>query len=166
MVNKTLQKEKDHWKKVLERIISVVKFLATHNLAFRGSNGRLYQNSNGTFLGLIEMLAEFDPVIQGHVNRINNDDIHFHYLGHNIQNELIRLIASAIKSEIIKNVKQAKYFSVILDCTPDVSHQEEMSLILRYVDVSSNVSVEECFLGFLNVNDTTGQGLLMFCSMS
>ena len=33
-----------------------------------------------------------------------------------------------------------------------------MSLIIRYVDVSSE-SVVESFLGFLNVNDTTGQGL-------
>ncbi|GKB66542.1 zinc finger MYM-type protein 1-like protein [Tanacetum coccineum] len=35
-----------------------------------------------------------------------------------------------------------------------------MSLILRYVNVSSTcVSVEESFLGFLNIDDTTGQGL-------
>ena len=68
------------------------------------------------------------------------------------------MLASAIKIEIIKKVKQENYFSVILDCNPDVSHQEQMSLILRYVDVSSHsVSVEESFLGFLNVNDTTGQ---------
>ncbi|GJX55913.1 zinc finger MYM-type protein 1 [Tanacetum coccineum] len=39
-------------------------------------------------------------------------------------------------------------------------HQEQMSLILRYVNVTSVcVSVEESFLGFLNVDDTTGQGL-------
>jgi hypothetical protein len=35
-----------------------------------------------------------------------------------------------------------------------------MSLIIRYVDATSDyVCMEESFLGFLNVNDTSGQGL-------
>ena len=65
-----------------------------------------------------------------------------------------------IKFEIVKKKKQDKYFSVILDCTLDISHQEQMPLILRYADVSSDcVSVKKSFLGFFNVNDTTRQGL-------
>uniref|UniRef100_A0A7N0VHQ7 TTF-type domain-containing protein n=1 Tax=Kalanchoe fedtschenkoi TaxID=63787 RepID=A0A7N0VHQ7_KALFE len=160
MAQKHFKKEKDHWKNVLLRIISIVKFLAKHTLAFRGTKERLHENNNGNFLGLIEMLAEFDPFIQEHVRRITNDDIHIHYLGHKIQNELIYLLSSSIRSEIVKKIKLAKYFSVILDCTPDVSHQEQMSMILRYVDLStSSVVIEESFMGFINVNDTTGQGL-------
>ncbi|CAN0847920.1 Zinc finger MYM-type protein 1 [Linum grandiflorum] len=105
------------------------------------------------------MLAEFDPITQEHVHRITNDEVHFHYLGSRIQNEIILLLASTIKFEIVRKIKQAKYFSVILDCTPDISHQEQISMILRYVDVFSNVvSIEESFLGFLDVNDT-GLGL-------
>ncbi|PWA45469.1 zinc finger MYM-type protein 1 [Artemisia annua] len=130
---KQFEKEKDHWKNVIFRIICLVKFLAKHNLAFRGKNERLYQKNNGNFLGLIEMLEVFDPFIKEHVRRITSDEIHVHYLGHTIQNELIQLLAREIKSEIIKKIKQAKYFSVILDCTPDNR--------------------------FLNVDDTTGQGL-------
>ena len=39
-----LEKEMDHWRKVLFRIVCIVKFLAKHNLAFRGTNGKLYED--------------------------------------------------------------------------------------------------------------------------
>ncbi|XBI17559.1 hypothetical protein VPH35_059586 [Triticum aestivum] len=121
---------------------------------------KLYPESNGNFLGLIEMLAEFDTVIKEHVDRITIEKIRDHYLGPSIHNELINMLTTAIRSRIIEKVKEAKYFSVILDCTPDASHQEQMSLIIRYVDTSSaSFCIEESFLGFLEVNDTTGQGL-------
>ena len=65
-----------------------------------------------------------------------------------------------LQYEIVEKIKSAMYFCVILDCTPDASHQEQMSIIIRYVDSSSShVCIEESFLGFLDVNDTTGQGL-------
>uniref|UniRef100_A0A453GNM0 DUF4371 domain-containing protein n=1 Tax=Aegilops tauschii subsp. strangulata TaxID=200361 RepID=A0A453GNM0_AEGTS len=99
-------------------------------------------------------------IVKRHPHRITNEETHTHYLDFKIQNELIHLLAYAIRYEIVKKIKSAKYFSFILDCTPDASYQEQMSIIIRYVDSSSShVCIEESFLGFLDVNDTTGQGL-------
>ncbi|GJQ88802.1 hypothetical protein Trydic_g13295 [Trypoxylus dichotomus] len=115
------------------------------------------------------MMATFDPVMQKHLRRIRSSEIHDHYLGANIQNELIKLLYEKVKEEIVSDIKAAKYFSVLLDCTPDLSHQEQLSFVIRFVKTENNVSatkhksvgvtVEEHFLEFLDVKSTTGKNL-------
>ncbi|KAK9670031.1 hypothetical protein RND81_13G172000 [Saponaria officinalis] len=156
-IQEQIKKDTEHWRQVMIRIISVIKRLAMNNLAFRGSNAKVYDDSNGNFLGFLETIAEFDQTLQHHFRLIQDKEIHYHYLSNKIQNELILMLAS-----------NAKYFSVILDCTPDASHIEQMTLIIRCVNVASlPIKVEEYFLEFLNdalisldlnINDVRGQG--------
>lgn len=83
-------------------------------------------------MGITEIIVEFDHVTQENIRRIQNNEVRHHYFGHNIQNELISLLA--------------KYFSIFY-CTPDVSHEEQMTLIVCCVNMSSNnPRVEEFFL--------------------
>jgi hypothetical protein len=70
------------------------------------------------------------------------------------------MIANEIRNKIIKKVKEAKYFSIILDCTPDISNQEQMTLVLSCVDISTSpIKIEEYFLEFIKVDVITSLGL-------
>lgn len=158
-----IRREEEHWRQVLERLIALVKVMGGQNMAFRGSDETLYALNNGNFLKLVEYLALFDPVMNEHLRRIRDNETHVHYLGKNIQNELIQFLSNTIREKLIKDVKAAKYFSIILDCTPDASHIEQMTMIIRFVDTNTmpenedeSVNIREHFFGFVPMEESTG----------
>lgn len=156
--------EIQHWRGVLKRIMSIITLLASQCLAFRGTTEHLFQPNNGNFLKLVELLSEFDPVMEEHIRRVQreSDKWSVTYLSNNIQDELINLMGNVILSKIVEITKIAKYFSIIADCTPDVSHIEQLSLTIRVVALNSiqnKYEIEEFFIGFFEASDSTGEGL-------
>lgn len=158
---KMIQAEVGRWQEVLKRIIIFIQFLGSQNLAFRGSSDQLYVRENGNFLKLVEFVGKFDPVIAEHMRKITCKESYVHYLGKNIQNEIIELLGSLIRDQILSEVQKSKYYSVILDCTPDVSRTEQMTLVLRYVlcDEVKYPEVKERFLCFIPIESSTGEAL-------
>ncbi|KAL2097072.1 hypothetical protein ACEWY4_006279 [Coilia grayii] len=130
-------------------------FLAKQNLSFRGSVDTLYQENNGNFLQLVQFLAKYDVALAQHLRNVKTT----HYLSKNIQNEFIGVLAEAVLEKIVQKVKTAGYYSIMMDCTPDVSHKEQLSLVLRYVTTEQKVEVHESFLEFIDVQSTTGEDL-------
>ncbi|XP_065652884.1 uncharacterized protein LOC136080199 [Hydra vulgaris] len=119
---------------------------------------KLFSKGNGNFLGLIEMISEFDPILQEHLKKIKLHEVSDHYLGKNIQNQINQLLGSEIKKSIILNCQNAKYYSIIMNCTTEVTHQEQLTLVLRFYNCKL-FAVEEHFIGFVDVNRTTGEVL-------
>ena len=58
---------------------------------------------------------------------------HATYLSPDIQNQMIEVIGSAISKEIIRRVKEATFFAIIADETPDSGKIEQLSLLVRYM---------------------------------
>ncbi|CAH9093670.1 unnamed protein product [Cuscuta europaea] len=140
--------------------MSVIKTLATCNIAFQDDNEKIGDEKNRNFLKIINMISEFDPIMEEHLRHIRKKVIQNHYLGHSIQNQMIQLLAGEVKKKILQVVRDSKYFSIILHCTPDVSHEEQMPLIIRCVNVSTiPVRIEEFFITFVKIVETTGEAL-------
>uniref|UniRef100_G3Q2L3 HAT C-terminal dimerisation domain-containing protein n=1 Tax=Gasterosteus aculeatus TaxID=69293 RepID=G3Q2L3_GASAC len=154
-----LEAERVRWREVLTRLTAIVQSLAVRNLALRGHTETLFTPSNGHFLKEVELMAMFDPIMKEHLHRVERGTSQNSYLGHHVQNELIELLSSQIISAIVDDIKQAKFFSVILDCTPDISHIEQLSVVIRVVSLMEKPHVMEHFRGFLEAEESTGQNL-------
>ncbi|KAJ8895075.1 hypothetical protein PR048_000400 [Dryococelus australis] len=73
------------------------------------------------------------------------------------------MLGSKIRQTILNEVSKWIYYSVILDCTLDVSHTEQMTLIIRFVCRASGREpcVRDKFLGFGHGNDANMRGKLV-----
>ncbi|KAL3842057.1 hypothetical protein ACJMK2_020122 [Sinanodonta woodiana] len=142
----SLKKKKEQYRQqILKRLIVLVRVFGMQNLSFRGTHEKLNTSDNRNYLKFVEFLALFDPLMDEHLRKIRDNETRVHYLGKDIQNELIQLLSNAIKQEIIASARDAKYFSIILDCTPDAENE-----------IAAAASVKEHFLGFVPLKKTTG----------
>ncbi|KAJ8352071.1 hypothetical protein SKAU_G00235470 [Synaphobranchus kaupii] len=57
---------------------------------------------------------------------------------------------------MVAEIKLSKYYAIILDCTPDLSHLEQMSVVIRTVKLEETPEIKEHFLGFLVAPESTG----------
>lgn len=93
-----IQESQKHWYNLVERLIDIIDFLASHNLAFRGHRESLKTGdesslrNSGNFIDLFKLISKYDPTLREHMRRINNEQLAHHYLSHDIQNELIILM--------------------------------------------------------------------------
>ena len=131
-------------REIFRCILDVVLFLSERQLPFRGSTTELNNPNNGLFLGNMELLSGHNKMLKSHLVEVkkhqeNNSRIQAHYLSPRSQNEFIDECSKVVLNAIVEEVKQALYYSIIVDGTPDVSHPEQITFILRYVNLNEKV---------------------------
>ena len=158
-LEKQIESECSYWRQVLERAIAVIITLAERGLAFRGTNEQFGSPQNGNYLGVLEVIAKFDSFLATHIAKYGNPGKgNTSYLSKNICEELISEMSNELRFEILEEVKQAGYFSLSVDSTPDISHVDQLSIIIRYVSPTDGKPVER-FLTFLDMQSHTGENM-------
>ena len=80
-------------------------------MPFRGTDEIIGSKHNGMFLGILELLAQFDPFLAQHITEhANRGAGHTSYLSKTIYEELIILIAKKILLAIVEEIKSAGFF--------------------------------------------------------
>lgn len=162
---KNLQDETEKWKQILKRIVDVILFLSERGLAFFGDSHKIGVPSNGNFLGIIELLSKYDVILNEHVKKVQKSHeegkkLQVHYLSNDIQNEFIQICGNMVQKEIISSAMQSKYFTIIADSTPDSSHCEQFSIVLRFINMNqSSFKIEERFIRFDEFYGKTGDAI-------
>jgi hypothetical protein len=130
-----------YWREVLKRVVATVKSLASPGLPFRGHDEKLGSLHNGNYLMTLELIAEFDPFLSKHIAQYDGKGKGCtNYLSSTICNEFIELMASKILTQIKDEIKISKYYSIIVDSTPDISHIDQLIFVIRYIQADAQWS--------------------------
>ena len=154
--------EKLRWRELLKRILDVILFIGERGLAFQGETEKIGDVHNGNFLGIIELLSNYDQTLCEHVMKVKESQksehrLQAHYLSHNSQNEFIGLCGEKLRETMAKEIESAKYYSLMVDATPDISHNEQNTLIFRYLTRNNDeYKIQERFYTFIDNFGKTG----------
>ena len=129
-------KEKESNRTAFLKILKSIQYLARQGLPLRGAG----DDSNGNFVQLLNLMSEGSLMMKDWLKRKTNT-----YTSHNIQNEIINLMAKQVLKEINVHLQQSPFLTLMLDETTDVSNKEQVVVVLRWV--SSDLIVSEKFLG-------------------
>ena len=160
-LNASMTTEISKWKELLQIIIDVL-FLGERGLSFRGDTRVIGDVHNGNFLGIIELIPHYDPVLREHVTKVHESQkegkrLQAHYLSKDSQNEFIHICADKVRHCILEERDNAKYFSIMVDMTPDVSHIEQNTYVLRYFTREQDkYIIRERFFTFVDDSGKTG----------
>ena len=146
--------------KVIESLFKVAILCGKQGLAMRGHRDDRIQwedevegPNEGNFIQLVRFRAETDEVLANHLSKCPGNAC---YTSKTIQNELLQVVGDMICSDILKEVKHARFYSIIADEVTDVSNKEELSLVIRYLHKEQT---KEVFVDVIEVERITGQVL-------
>lgn len=113
-------------------IFDIIRFIAEHEIAFRGSYDVKSHRESGIFVDLFEYTLRKDSKLAEAARAIPQNAT---YLSGEIQNEIIGIMASAVKKKLCERVSKAdvRFFTLLADGTREKNNNEAISICLRYV---------------------------------
>ncbi|XP_076912630.1 uncharacterized protein LOC143571001 [Bidens hawaiensis] len=133
----------------LKASVDTVRWLTFQACGFRGHDETLNSKNKGNFLELLKLLASYNDEVAKVI--LENAPYNSKYTSGKIQKEILSIIANKVRKHIRSEVGDS-YFCVMVDESRDESKEEQMAVVLRFVDVEG--IIRERFLDLVHVTDT------------
>ena len=151
----------------LKSIISVIDLCARQNIALRGHCSEDWNlaaeeepDSNpGNFLALLRFRVDAgDTSVVRDFHLVPGVGGRTTYHSPSIQNELIDCCGDVVLDQLLKEIRQAPFYSILVDEATDASNKEQTAIVVRFVDSAGDI--REDFLRFVQCTDgVTGRAL-------
>ena len=136
MTSKKIKSNMQENRKCLIKIIETIQFLGQQGLALRGDKS----DKNSNFMQLLKLRSKDFLKLKEWLEKKTEK-----YTSHDIQNELLKLMAHQILHNLTDEMRDSFYTTICNEYT-NISNKEQLTLCLRWVDELFNI--HEDFLGF------------------
>jgi Domain of unknown function (DUF4371)/hAT family C-terminal dimerisation region len=136
------QKQQERNRIALEKITTSLLFLGHQGLSFRG-----HEEMHGNFAQLLQLRASDSEILSSWLSSSARNK----WTSHDIQNEILQIMANNIVRAIVKRIHKNQFFAVIADESTDIAGKQQLSICLRYV-TSKNFELHEDLIGLYEVD--------------
>ncbi|KAG5586379.1 hypothetical protein H5410_046813 [Solanum commersonii] len=150
VIDKHSQKLKNEYRMCLEALIDVSRLLLQYGLPFRGHDESESSINQSCFLEFLRWHGDKRSYVEKVIleNAPQNDTLTCPMIQKDIANACAKETLKAIIGDL-----NGDYFGILVDESKDISHKEQMTLVLRFVN--KNGEVVERFIGLVHVSDTS-----------
>ncbi|XP_020422138.1 uncharacterized protein LOC109949841 isoform X1 [Prunus persica] len=141
------------YKTLLGASVNCMRFLLRQGLLFYGDDEYEDSNNQGMFADLLRLRCNYDEDIKAVT--LNNAPLTLKLTSSDTQKDIEIAISTEIINAIVRDIGDS-LFSILIDEFHDMSSQDQMAIVLRFVDKGH---VIERYLGIVQATDDTAVSL-------
>ena len=144
----------------VKAILECIMYCCQQGLPLRGHRETIDTEDSsintGNFRSLVVLQSRSNDILR---KRLTSGPKNASWLGHDMQNSLIALLADAVRKMMHTEISGAQYFTLIADETKYISKSEQLSVVLRYIH---NCKTYERFISYTKCEKLDAEALFKY----
>lgn len=118
---------------MLKGLIDLSLFLSKNGHSFQWYRENINQEtpSKGLFIEIVKLVSKYDVALAKHLAQSNRNETN---MSPKIKNDKLKCMADETLNTILNEVKQTKYFTIIVYLTMDIGRIDQFYFSLRFLD--------------------------------